>query len=80
MKIFKFKSKTPVEEKMEFNKRQNEEKLAFYLPDNEFIPIAKIFARRYYNDELITRLADFFEKSETIIAIKLFNTGLIQTI
>ena len=84
MKIFNFKRKKLTEKQIEMNKKQTQQKLDFYLPDDEFIPIAKLFQRRYYddelNDELIIRLADFFEVSETMVAVKLFNNGLIRTI
>ena len=80
MKIFKFKRKVLTEEQMEFNKRQSQEKLAFYLPDDKFIPIAELFKKRYNQDELVVRLADFYEVSELMVATKLFNCGLISTI
>ena len=79
MKLF-FKRKFLTEKQIEINKKQTQEKLDFHLPNDEFIPIAKLFQRRYYDDELILRLADFFEVSETMVAVKLFNTGLISTI
>ena len=80
MKIFNFKRKFLTEKQIEINKKQTQEKLDFHLPDDEFTPIAKLFQRRYYDDELILRLADFFEVSETMVAIKLFNNGLVRTI
>ena len=80
MKIFNFKRKKLTKKQIEMNKKQTQQKLDFYLPDEEFIPIAKLFQRRYYDDELIIRLADFFEVSETMVAVKLFNNGLIRTI
>jgi hypothetical protein len=79
MKFF-FKRKSLTKKQIEMNKKQTQQKLDFYLPDEEFIPIAKLFQRRYYDDELIIRLADFFEVSEAMVAVKLFNTGLISTI
>ena len=67
--------------KLFFKRKRLQTKLDFYLPDEEFIPIALLFKKRYYDvDELIERLADFFEVSETMVAVKLFNTGLISTI
>ena len=80
MKIFNFKRKKLTKKQIEMNKKQTQKKLDFYLPNKEFIPIAKLFQRRYYDDELIIRLADFFEVSETMVAVKLFNNGLIRTI
>ena len=84
MKIFNFKRKKLTKKQIEMNKKQTQKKLDFYLPNKEFIPIAKLFQRRYYddelNDELIIRLADFFEVSEAMVGVKLFNTGLISTI
>ena len=80
MKFF-FKRKSLTQKQIEMNKKQTQKKLDFYLPNKEFIPIALLFKKRYYDvDELIERLADFFEVSETMVAVKLFNNGLISTI